>query len=270
MTLHGQLFTEYVGDSLGNVMLRTAFDPIFGKRMLRRASKVLALNNSEAKMCAKYGVNPDKIAIIPNGIDPGDFAYLPEKGEFRVRYGIGEEKLILYVGRVNRRKGIDVLIKACSKLFDKRKDAKLVVVGADDGYMQEAESLVKSLNIRSRVFFLGGLSRRDILGAYNDADVVVCAGAQEGFPIVILEAGIMAKPIIVSNDSGADCVREGKFGLTVEYGNVSQMIETLCVLLDDSSLCNELGQNGKKYVLLNFTWENIGKKIEKIYQKVSN
>ena len=270
LTLHGQLFTEYIGDSLGTVMLRTAFDPIFGKRMLKGASKILALNHSEAKKCIKFGASPSKIAIVPNGIDIADFSNIPEKGKFRLKYGIKQKKLVLYVGRINRRKGIDVLIKACSKLFKKRKDAILMIVGADDGYLNEAKMLVNSLNLVSQIIFLGGLPRLDVLSAYNDADIVVCAGTQEGFPIVILEAGIMGKPMVVSDDSGADCVRTGRFGLTVKYGNTLQMIEALETLLNNPSLCIELGENGKRFVSQNFSWENVGEKIEKLYCSIKN
>ena len=270
ITLHGQLFTEYVGDSLGSVLLRTAFDLIFGKRLLKGANKILTLNKSETKKCIQRGVDPQNIAILPNGIDPEDFSHLPKKGEFKSRYGINEAKMILYVGRINKRKGIDVLINACSRLFTNREDAKLVIAGADDGYLNEAKELAMSLNLHSRAIFTGGLPRRDILAAYNDADVVVCAGAQEGFPVVILEAGIMGKPIIVSNDSGLDFVREGGFGLTVEYGNVSQLMQTLDTVLSNESISSQLCHNAKKFVRENYAWEFVGKKVEDVYCSVSN
>jgi glycosyltransferase involved in cell wall biosynthesis len=269
ITLHGQLFNEYIGDSVWPVLLRTLFDPIFGKRLLKGASKIVALNKSEVKKCIQYGVDPQNIVILPNGIDTQDFSNLPKIGEFRSKYGINENQMILYVGRVNKRKGIDVLIKACSSLFTNFMDVQLVIVGADDGYLNQAKDLVRSLNLDSRVFFTGGLPRRDVLSAYKDADVVVCAGAQEGFPMVILEAGIMGKPLIVSNDSGLEFVRDGGFGLTVKYGNVSELIQALKTILFNESKSSQLGRAAEKFVKENYAWEFVGKKLEDVYCTVS-
>jgi len=193
ITLHGQLFTAYVGDHVDSIALRTAFDSLLGRRMLNRSKRVLALTESEAKKCIKLGVHSNKVIVVPNGVDPDDFSNLLPKGEFKKQFHIVNEKMILYVGRINRRKGIDVLIKACSKLFNHKRDTTLVIAGADDGFLTEARLMVKCLGLESSVIFTGGLTRKQILAAYNDASIVVYAGIQEGFPLVPLEAGIMGK-----------------------------------------------------------------------------
>lgn len=268
LTLHGQLFTIYVGDRLDHVILRNAFDSLFGKRLLRSASKILALTRSEATKCDQLGIDQVKIVVIPNGIDPKDFSNLPEKGEFRSQYGITQENIILYLGRVNRRKGIDVLINACSDFFRHQHDTKLVIAGADDGFLNEAKRMVKSLNLENRVLFTGGLTRRQVLAAYNEATIVVHTSTQEGFPIVPLEAGIMGKPIVVSDDPAMDFVRKGRFGLTVKYGSVTQLKEALEITFNDPEMARELGARGKKFVKENYGWETIGKRIEDIYYNV--
>jgi glycosyltransferase involved in cell wall biosynthesis len=189
-------------------------------------------------------------------------------GEFKSRFGINEENMVLYIGRINKRKGIDILIKSCSKLFANRADTKLVIAGADDGYLNEARRLAESFNLENKILFTGGLTREDILAAYNDATVVVCAGAQEGFPIVLLEAGIMGKPVIVSDDPAVDFVREAQYGLTVKYGNSDQLAQTLGLILDDPKLLKTLGRNGKKAVTENYSWTVIGKRIEDVYYNI--
>jgi glycosyltransferase involved in cell wall biosynthesis len=265
LTLHGQLFTIYVGDRLDHVILRNACDSLFGKRLLRSASKILALTRLEATKCDQLGIDHVKIVVIPNGIDPKDFSNLPEKGEFRSQYGITQENIILYLGRVNRRKGIDVLINACSDFFRHQRDTKLVIAGADDGFLNEAKRMVKSLTLENRVLFTGGLTRRQVLAAYNEATIVVHASTQEGFPIVPLEAGIMGKPIVVSDDPAMDFVRKGRFGLTVKYGSVTQLKEALEMIFNDPEMARELGARGKKFIKENYGWETIGKRIEDIY-----
>ena len=270
ITPHGQLFTAYVGDSINNILLRNAFDPIFGRRLLKGASRVLALTKSEASRCVQFGANIDAVSTIPNGINLDDFLSIPNKNEFKSRFGITEENIILYIGRINKRKGIDILINACSKLFLKHNNIKLVIAGADDGYLGDAIKLVRSLKLESKILFTESLSRRQVLAAYNDATIVVCAGIQEGLPIVLLEAGLMGKPVIVSNDSAVDFVRKGKFGLTVEYGNESQLAQALETLLNNRVLLKDLSKNGKEFISKNYSWETVGKKIEAIYSDIVN
>jgi len=107
-----------------------------------------------------------------------------------------------------------------------------------------------------------------VLAAFNDASVTVYATLQEGFPIVPLEAGIMGKPIIVSNHPSMEFVKEGQFGLVVEYGNIIKLKEALEKILEDRMLATKLGQNGKRFVTENFTWNIITRKIENAYLQI--
>jgi glycosyltransferase involved in cell wall biosynthesis len=269
ITLHGQLFTSYVGDNQSNVTLRKIYDSLYGRNMLKRANKILALTEAEAKKCTSIGVNPKNIAVIPNGVDPSDFLNIPKPDQFKRQFNFTED-MVLYVGRVNKRKGVDVLIKAYSELAKHRENTKLVIVGADDGFMLEGKIMAKTLGVEDKVLFTGGLSREEVLAAYNDSSVVVYAGVQEGFPLVPLEAGIMGKPVIVSDDPGSDFVRKGEFGLTVKYGDTDQLADALKLILDNPGLAQSMGSNGKAVVTANYNWESIGKQIEQTYYNIIN
>ena len=268
ITLHGQLFTAYVGDRADSIVFRTAFDSLLGRRMLNRSKRVLALTESEADKCIKWGVHSNKVIVVPNGVDPEDFSNLLPKGEFKKQFHIVNENMILYLGRINRRKGIDVLIKAYSKLLKHKRDTTLVIAGADDGFLTEARLMVKGLGLESSVIFTGGLTRKQVLAAYNDASIVVYAGIQEGFPLVPLEAGIMGKPIIVSDDPATDFVKKGRFGLSVKYGDVTELSDAVDYVLSNSEIAQELGANGKDFVLSNYSWDSVGQQIESIYNSV--
>ena len=268
MTLHGQLFTAYVGDHMNSVALREVFDSFFGKRLLTQASKVLALTETEAEKCSRLGVESTRMLVVPNGVDPADFSKIPDKGDFKREFSLNADNMILYLGRIDKRKGIDILIKACSRLFKQRENAKLVIAGADFGFLSEARALVRLLGVENKVLFSGGLSREQVLAAYNDASVVVYAGIQEGFPIVPLEAGIMGKPVVVSEDPATDFVKRGRFGLSVKYGNVLQLEEVLKFILDNPEKAAEMGSKGQTYIRSNYSWNVIGKKIEDIYYNI--
>ena len=94
----------------------------------------------------KSDMTKEKIAIIPNGIDLSEYADLPPKGSFKRKFGIEEdEKIVLYLGRIPRIKGLDILVKAFAKVIEKIEGVRLVVVGHDDGYLGKLVALIKAL-----------------------------------------------------------------------------------------------------------------------------
>ena len=270
LSLHGEFPHSYMGDEWNVVFLRRLFDYGFGRKLLMGAHKIFALTEFEASQFIQAGVEKDKIAIVPNGIAPGEFSDPPPAGYFRRLFGITEEKIILYLGRVHKRKGLDVLIRACSYLFKEQRDAKLVIAGPDDGFLMELEKLVKSLDLTDKVLFTGTLNRRKVLAAYNDTTVTVYPSVHEGFPIVPLESGIMGKPVVVSDHPAMDFVARGEFGLIVERGNVLQMKNALQKIVEDDVLARKFGRNGKKFIEGNFSWNVIVNKIERVYREIND
>ncbi len=268
LSLHGEFPHCYPGDDWNVVLLRRLFDHLFGRKLLKDAYKVLALTEFEASQFIRAGVGMDKIAIVPNGIDRDEFSDPPPDGRFRRLFGITEEKIILYIGRVHKRKGLGVLVRACSHLFKERQDAKLVIAGPDDGFLVTLKKLVRRLDLTDKVLFTGALNRRTVLAAYNDTTVTVYPSVYEGFGIVPLESGVMGKPVIVSDHPAMNFVARGNFGLTVERENVHEMKNALQKILEDDVLARRLGRNGKNFVIRNFTWDVIVNKIENLYQSI--
>ena len=267
LSCHGEF--AYREEEWNYRLPRRFFDYLFGKELVSHADQLIALTQSEAFEYLRAGIKPDKIAIVPNGVAVEDFSKIPTKGYFRTLFGIDEQHIILYLGRLNKRKGIDTLVKAFCLLSKDRSDARLVIAGPDDGFLAALERDVGRLNLKNRVSFTGPLNRRQVLAALNEASVVVYPSIQEGFPIVPLEAGIMGKPIIVSDDAAMNFVREGHFGLTIEYGNTTQLKEALETLLNRPEMSRKLGANGVEYVTRCYSWETIAKRFETIYSNIS-
>jgi glycosyltransferase involved in cell wall biosynthesis len=267
LSLHGEL--EFKQESPDTAFLRRLFNHAFGKNLLGDASRILALTQFEAEQLVRRGIEKKKISIIPNAIDPEDFSNLPKKGCFRSMYGLKNEKIVLYLGRICEMKGLDTLIRAFS-LLRMRDNLKLVLAGPDVGMQRSLQKLVYSLRLGNRVLFTGGLTRKNVLAAFNDAAVTVYASAQEGFPIVPLESGIMGKPVIVSNHPSMSYVEKGRFGFAVDYGDIAQLKKALERVLTDDELASKLSENGKKFVSDNFTWDTIVRKIESVYNEVAS
>jgi glycosyltransferase involved in cell wall biosynthesis len=252
--------------------LKWIYDISFGSKLLKDASKVVALSYTEAEQYKAIGVSEEKIAIIPNGIDLSEYAELPPKGSFKKKFNIPDDKrIILYLGRIHKIKGIDFLVKAYAYLINEMKcrDAILVIAGPDDGYISEIKSLVQSLDISNSVLFVGALYGEDKLAAYIDSEVYVLPSRYETFPMTLLEAYACGKTIVASKVGGLrDLVSNGETGLLVEPGNVKQLARNIFNLLNGNDIAKEMGLKGKNFVRENFTIEKVVERLEKLYEEV--
>jgi len=254
---------------VGRQARKWLYDVLFGLNLLRDASKGIALSSAEAEQYRRMGVPEEKITIVPNGIDLAEYANLPAKGCFKRKFGIPEEKkIILYLGRIHRTKGIDLLIKAYAYLVKKTgyKDAILVIAGPDDGYLNEAKNLVKSLNIANLVIFTGFISKEDKLKALVDSEVFVTPSFY-GFPMTFLEACVIGTPIVTTN-----------LGDTLEWiddkaGHVTRptpydMAEAIYDIISDEELRKSFSKNCVEIVKSSFSIEGVASKLEEVYKEV--
>ena len=254
--------------------LKWIYDVFCGYRLLRDASKVTALSQVEAQQYRDMGVPEEKIEVIPNGINLSEYTNLPHKGFFKKKFSIdGDEKIILYLGRIHKIKGIDFLVKAYAYLTKNMRhdDAILVIAGPDDGYLREVKSLVNSLGLNNKLLFVGPLYGRDKLKAYVDADLYVLPSRYETFPVAVLEAYACGKPVIASRVGGLkDLVINGVTGLLVEPGDVHRLANFIRFLLNDDERAEEMGLRGKQLVKENFTVEKVVDRLENLYRDIGN
>jgi glycosyltransferase involved in cell wall biosynthesis len=240
---------------------------------LHDASKVIALSRFEAYQYRCMGVPEEKIAIIPNGIDLSKYAELPPKGAFKKKFNIPEDKkIILYLGRIHKTKGIDFIIRAYAHLKNeiKCRDAVLVIAGPDDGHLAKAKHLVASLRIADKVVFAGMLSEKEKISAYVDSNVVVNVEPLNVYGLVPLEGAACSTPVIVSKTNAiSEVVVAGKFGYSVKYGSVTSLAFTLRKILNNEELAENLGRNGRRYVFNYLDWRKIIEKYEHVYKEVA-
>jgi len=247
--------------------LKKIFDFFFGYRILKNASKVIALTQMEANQYKEMGVSEDRVKIVPNGIDLSEYDNLPNRGEFRNKYGIkSNEKIVLYLGRIHKIKGIDLLMNVFLDIVEELDNVKLVIVGPDGGFLSMLQKQIEDLMIGDRILFTGPLYERDKLEAYVDADVYVLPSVYETFPVTVLEACACGIPVIVTDRCGiADIVDE--VGYVVEYDE-DQLQDAIIKILSDEELKRRFGMEGKRLVEEEFGWDLIVKTIEGIYETV--
>ena len=244
--------------------LKWIYDVLFGYRLLRDASKVIALSPTEAQQYRGMGVPEEKIEVIPNGIDLAEYADLPPKGSFRKKFSIDEdEKIVLYLGRIHRIKGIDILVKAFANVVEKLDDVKLVVVGPDDGYLGELEALIKALKIENDVLILGPLYGKDKLEAYVDADMYVLPSRYEIWGMTALEAVACGTLVILTENCGIAEHFRDKVGLVVKPDSNHLAGALLEILLDWKR--RDIFRENCKTAIRKFNISKIVSRLEKVY-----
>ena len=251
--------------------LKKIYDIFWGYKILKDASRLIAVSNIEAEQYKQFGTGENKIDVISNGIDIESFKNLPECKQFKKKYHIREKYLILFLGRVHKIKGIDFLIKSFSKLTKEINDAVLVIAGPDDGYEREAKVLAKNLGLHDKVKFTGSIDGKDKLSAYVDADILVYPSTFEIFGLVPFEAIMCGTPVIVTDDCGCgELIKEAKTGYLVHYGDVEGLKDKILEAFGHPEDCKRMVESGKKYIVKNLSWDNVAKQMTRVYGDVLN
>jgi glycosyltransferase involved in cell wall biosynthesis len=176
------------------------FDTTLGRGVLEGAARVIAVSEAERRQLLSLGVPEPKIRVVPNPLDLSEFSPPIPRGEFRRRLGLDARPLVLFLGKLTPRKGVDVLVEAMAAL--RREDAVLVIAGNDLGAGRAIRRLVERRRLAGRTIFTGLLRGRTRLEALADADVVVYPSRHEVFGLVPLEALCCGTPVLVADDSG--------------------------------------------------------------------
>ena len=245
--------------------LKRGYDWIWGRTILSNAHKVIALSRVEKQQYEQMGVDASRIELLSNFVECPGSGTASAAEDFKKQMGIpSESRVILYLGRLHRRKGISHLVRAFEGLAGEYPDSFLVIAGPDDGYQREIERLVRDLGLSGRVILPGFVKNAE--DAYKSAEVLVYPGIHEIFGLVPFEALLCGTPIIVSAESGCgELVRESGSGLLIEYGNVASISNAIRCVLEKPEYARALVSKGKKHILENLTLRAVVNRLESIY-----
>ncbi len=228
---------------------------------LKNYDKIIVFSNVQKNLLVKFGVNKDKIAIIPNGVD--EKKYSPGKSDFK--NNLDTKNLFLYLGRISTEKNIDSLLKAWKdcKLGE---DSRLLIVGS--GHLEN--HLKKYYTIEDGIIWYGfvGLEEKriEILRA---ADVFILPSLVEGLSLSLLEA-MACGVACIATDAGADGeVLDKGAGVIMDTHNVTTQLKNLLPLFRDHPEFHQiLGQKARERILERYTLNNNITKLEKLYMEV--
>jgi len=252
----------------GKQWLKKIFDAIWGNNILKDASKLIALTKTEAEQYQIRGVPENKIVIIPNGIDKLPHYEPDAKGMFKRLYDIPSNfQVILYLGRLHKSKGIDLLIESFAETKKTLQNVKLVIIGPDDGFKDTLIHLIDRYQIKKDVLLLNFISENEKFSAFFDADVFVTPRFS-GFPITFLEACACGTPIITTTNGDDLGWIDNNVGFVVDYDKY-QLHDKINEILTNESLKKKFGDEGKKLIIDRFNWVKIVSAIERTYEKIS-
>lgn len=247
-----------VGDtSIAKRLLNWAVPPV----TLRRAQRVIAVTSGEAVRLRQLGVAPERIRMIPNGVDLREFS--PSRAPHSPR----DQTSILFVGRCYpRQKGLEHLIRSLALLREPR-NISLRIVGEDWGGVTQLRMLSKSLGVEQQVQFAGRESRGELIRSYLSADVFVLPSLFEPFGIVLLEAMAAGLPVVASRVGGIpEIVEDGATGILVQPGDATALSLALETLISDPPLRQRMGQAGRRRAE-KYSWEIIIPRIREVYEE---
>lgn len=255
---------------VSSIRIKWLFDKLFMGFLLNNVNVIIALQQSEVEQIIQAGGDQSLIRIVPNGLDCHN--YHPEKylGQFREKFNIPlDQKIILFLGRINKKKGVDILINSFAHLSeDIRKQSVLVIAGPDDGQLMEAKTLVEDHNINKQVLFTGLLEREDVKAAHLDADIFVLPCRTDTFPMAILEACQAGTPMVITETCEIADYLDGVAAKVVPVDSVS-VANGIRYLLENQNIYDDYKRGTQKLMISIFSMESVGDKLEQIYQDVN-
>jgi len=246
---------------------------------MRVSKAVIALNKTMARSIAtKAHIGPQKIFVVPNGVDIEFFKPDIDVSDVMERYSLEGSRVILFVGRITYGKGVHLLVKTFKDLVKIYRDLKLVIVGplSDvfgkgkiSAYARALMSYAERSLPRDSYIFTGAVDREVLRKLYSVAYVCVLPSYAEAFPMVLIEAMACGCPVIASNAGGiVDIVKDGVVGFLFKKGDYKDLRKKLERILSDENLRKEMSLNARKYVEKDYSWRAVTLRLKSLYESL--
>jgi len=235
---------------------------------LRFPKKLFIQNKYRLEQYNKlYKIPKEKLEYIPNAINLEDFKINENKENLRKKFNFkNEEILILFVGRLEKAKGLIELIDSFENLNKKYKNVKLLIAG--NGSLKNF--IIKKSNKSKNIVYFGHLSFEKLKKIYKISDIFVLPTYYESFGLVLIEAMAFRLPIISTLVEGPmNIVENGKSGFLIKPKDRKELTKKLEILINDEELRKKMGKYGREKVEKEFNWDSLSKKIFNIYHYLS-
>lgn len=258
----------------------------FGKfklKYLKKFKLIVPISDFLAEDYLKFGFQPTQVQTLMNSVDTEIFHPVgseTEKAAMRRKYSLPEgARILLFVGSIIQRKGVDVLINAFIEAERKNKELHLVLVGPrtkqenpslDEDFIRYLRTILEKNDVSSKVTFMGLVEERAQLAEiYRASDLFVFPSRNEGLPNVVLEAMACALPVVVSNlPVLRNVIRDGENGFFVPLEDAGSLIKAIVSIAQNPILAGKIGQAARQYVVASHGFEEWQWQLQQVYRRL--
>lgn len=263
VTIHGALDPWALNRSR---LKKRVYMALVQRRVLDNAVALHVMSEAEKALVLGYNFRPP-VHLVPNGVSVEALGDAPAIAPYWKRGPKGDRKVILFLGRIHHKKGLDILAKAFGEIARNRDDVVLVIAGPDEGgYRARVEAMLRDAGAGDQAIFTGMLTGPEKLAAFRAADIFVLPSYSEGFSMAVLEALAQALPVVISRQCNFPEVGDSRAGLIIEP-EVNQLASALWRLLDSAEERRAMGECGKRLVMERYSWDAIAEQIIAMYQQ---
>ncbi len=252
----------------GRGRLKSAWDRLISPAVAQRIDHLIALTETELsevkEVWAQFSARqtPTSFSVIPNGVHLKEFTSLPPAHDFRSRHDLEDAPTVLFLGRLQARKGVDILVRSFQRA--KVDHALLLIVGPDEGMLSQVQALAAG---DSRIVCTGYLGSGERLEALSASDVFALPAKGEGQSMAVLEALAAGLPAVISPGCNMPEVETSGAGFVVD-ASVDAVAAKLRELLVDGGLRERMGAAARELVAERFTWERVAINLEGVYERL--
>jgi len=239
---------------------------LFQDRITRRASGIHFITEEEKVLAERYTHGAPGF-VIPIGLNVEEYSYTPSGSVFFSRFPVLQgKKIVLFLGRINYKKGLDILAGAFAAVARERDDVHLLIAGPDnEGYGEKVTTWLKKENVLAKTTFSGMLQGEEKLEAFYHSSVFVLPSYSENFGISVLEAMACGLPVIVSDKVNLwPVIVEAKAG-EVSPCDAGEFSRKILGILGDEESARRMGMNGSALVREKYSWPEIGVRLIEMY-----
>ncbi len=241
--------------------------PVVEAEVMASADRIIAFSAHERDAMQRlYGADPKKVSLVPCGVDLSVFRPLDRK-QVRERLGLNGDKILLYVGRIEPLKGLDLLVETAAQM-DIGESVRVIVVGADANGGRELDrvkQLAKERNLEDQIDFVGQVDHTELPLYYNAADVCVVPSYYEGFGLVALESMACGTPVVASRVGGLSTIIDhGSTGYLKSWRCPEAFANSLEMIISNDGLQQSMGEAARKRAE-SMGWDNVAEMMWEEY-----
>jgi len=265
---HGSLDPFLHQQSTRSLWLKRLWEHWLDLPNLQAAAAIQYTTEDERERASFLNLQTPSI-VVPNGLDWGRFTQLPQRGAFRARLGIGDLPLVLFLSRLNFKKGLDLLVPAFARVRAEHPQAVLALVGPDnDGYGEKVRAWVSENGLQECVHFVDHLQGEAVLQAYVDADVFALPSYVENFGMVVAESLACGTPVVISDQVHIhDVVAAAGAGLVTRC-DVTEVATAISTLLQDKPRRQAMGLAGRDLAQRKWNWDVVARDLCAEYERI--